>query len=149
MNKTTNYNLNQWEAGDRVLRTDFNADNAKIDAAIKAETDARAALAGQVAKCGNCRIWTTTYVGTGGVGRDHPTSLTFPKKPLLALIVDDSGKPAWLIPGTIWFDIRGTLGYPSWSGNRFSWYVDETEPYKQMNTKDITYWVVALLAADK
>ena len=36
MNHTTNYNLNQWEAGDRVTRDDFNADNAKIDAAIKA-----------------------------------------------------------------------------------------------------------------
>ena len=35
MNATPNYNLNQWDASDRVLRTDFNADNAKIDAAVK------------------------------------------------------------------------------------------------------------------
>ena len=34
MNHTTNYSLNQWEAGDRITRADFNADNAKIDAAI-------------------------------------------------------------------------------------------------------------------
>ena len=33
--QTANYGLNQWEAGDQVLRTEFNADNAKIDAAIK------------------------------------------------------------------------------------------------------------------
>ena len=33
-NQTTNYQLNQWEATDQVLRTDFNADNAKIDAAL-------------------------------------------------------------------------------------------------------------------
>ena len=33
---TTNYNLCQWEASDKVLRTEFNADNAKIDAAIAA-----------------------------------------------------------------------------------------------------------------
>jgi len=33
-NYTPNYNLNQWEPDDRVLRTDFNADNAKIDAAL-------------------------------------------------------------------------------------------------------------------
>ena len=39
MNYTQNYQLNQWEATDRVLRTDFNSDNAKIDAAI-AETKA-------------------------------------------------------------------------------------------------------------
>lgn len=36
MNHTTNYNLSQWEATDKVQRVDFNADNAKIDAAIKA-----------------------------------------------------------------------------------------------------------------
>ena len=34
MQHTTNYDLNQWEADDRVTRADFNADNAKIDAAL-------------------------------------------------------------------------------------------------------------------
>ena len=34
MDYTQNYQLNQWEASDRVLREDFNSDNAKIDAAI-------------------------------------------------------------------------------------------------------------------
>jgi hypothetical protein len=34
MKKTTNYQLNQWDATDRILREDFNEDNAKIDAAI-------------------------------------------------------------------------------------------------------------------
>ena len=34
-NYTANYNLCQWEATDQVLRTDFNQDNAKIDAALK------------------------------------------------------------------------------------------------------------------
>lgn len=33
-NFTTNFNLSQWEADDKVLRADFNADNAKIDAAL-------------------------------------------------------------------------------------------------------------------
>ena len=32
-NQTTNYELNQWLSIDQVVRTDFNADNAKIDAA--------------------------------------------------------------------------------------------------------------------
>ena len=35
-NHTTNYDLCQWEATDQVLRTDFNQDNAKIDAALAA-----------------------------------------------------------------------------------------------------------------
>ncbi len=38
-NYTTNYQLNQWEPTDQVLRTDFNADNAKIDAALKGLRD--------------------------------------------------------------------------------------------------------------
>ena len=33
-NQTSNYQLNQWEPTDQVLRTDFNADNVKLDAAI-------------------------------------------------------------------------------------------------------------------
>ena len=42
-NYTTNYQLNQWEAGDQVLRTEFNQDNQKIDAALKTNADAIAA----------------------------------------------------------------------------------------------------------
>ena len=38
-NYTTNYQLNQWEPIDQVLRTDFNADNAKLDAALKSLSD--------------------------------------------------------------------------------------------------------------
>lgn len=34
MNQTTNYQLNQWEKADRIQMEDFNADNAKIDAAL-------------------------------------------------------------------------------------------------------------------
>lgn len=33
-NYTENYGLCQWEATDAVLRTDFNEDNAKIDAEL-------------------------------------------------------------------------------------------------------------------
>ena len=33
-NYTTNYELSQWLSADQVLRTDFNADNAKLDAAM-------------------------------------------------------------------------------------------------------------------
>lgn len=36
MKKTQTYELNQWDADDRILREDFNADNTKIDAALDA-----------------------------------------------------------------------------------------------------------------
>ena len=35
-NKTQHYQLNQWEAEDKVLRTEFNEDNQKIDGALSA-----------------------------------------------------------------------------------------------------------------
>ena len=42
MNQTANYGLNQWDEQDRILREDFNADNAKIEAALAALTKASA-----------------------------------------------------------------------------------------------------------
>ena len=45
MNQTSNYQLNQWDAEDRILREDFNRDNEKIDAALAAEAAAREAVA--------------------------------------------------------------------------------------------------------
>ena len=52
-NHTTNYNLSQWEENDEVLRVDFNADNAKIDAGMAALdgkiTAEKAALEGKLA----------------------------------------------------------------------------------------------------
>ena len=43
MTYTTNYQLNQWAKSDRIMMTDFNADNQKLDAALKAGADAVAA----------------------------------------------------------------------------------------------------------
>ena len=45
LNQTANYGLSQWEATDRILMEDFNSDNSKIDAALKANADAIAAEA--------------------------------------------------------------------------------------------------------
>ena len=43
-NYTENYNLCQWEASDKVLRTDFNDDNAKLETALtRIEATANAA----------------------------------------------------------------------------------------------------------
>lgn len=45
LRQTTNYQLCQWDSEDFIRRTDFNADNAKIDAALLAQTEALAAEA--------------------------------------------------------------------------------------------------------
>lgn len=110
---TTNYQLNQWSAADQVLRTEFNADNSKVDAALKtnadaiaAETAARTAALGQKAdqsalsslvqtvsghtaaltQLGNCQLYHTTYVGTGTADFAAPSSLTFPHKPYVLFV---------------------------------------------------------------
>ena len=74
---TTNYQLHQWEASDSFLRTDFNTDFQKIDAAIKGvETAANTALAKKADKteltqaCGaldeaKCETLTGSYTGNG------------------------------------------------------------------------------------
>ena len=49
-NQTPNYNLNQWSKDDRVLMEDFNADNAKIDAALQTEAGIRAAAVDALTK---------------------------------------------------------------------------------------------------
>ena len=41
MEQTSIYNLNQWVEDDRILREDFNADNAKIEAALAAVSGER------------------------------------------------------------------------------------------------------------
>ena len=74
---TSHYQLHQWEASDSFLRTDFNTDFQKIDAAIKGvETAANTALALKADKteltqaCGaldeaKCETITGSYTGNG------------------------------------------------------------------------------------
>ena len=71
MNKTQNYNLNQWDPTDPIRREDFNADNAVIDAALD----------------GKANFAFGSYTGTGTYGASGPTKITFPFVPKLAIIV--------------------------------------------------------------
>ena len=59
---TTNYGLHQWEATDDFLRTDFNTDFAKIDAALGEKADGE----DLADKCGAV---TGTYTGDGAGSR--------------------------------------------------------------------------------
>ena len=63
MTHTTNFNLTQWDKSDRIQMADFNADNAKLDAALAALTR---------------RVYTATYTGDGAT----TLTLTFPAKPV-------------------------------------------------------------------
>ena len=143
MEQTSNYQLNQWAESDRILRTDFNSDNAKIEAALADLTEA-------VAGCGNCQIVYGSYAGAGNYGSTHPNSLTFSGQPLLVLVLDDRlGAIAALVHGAP----CATLMYPRdniremdliWSGNSVSWNSDST--INQMNASGRLYYYIAFMA---
>ena len=164
-NYTSSYNLNQWSASDRVLRTEFNADNAKIDAALAGKASSSsvsslqnslnslqttvgqhtAALSGK----GNCQLYTTSYTGSGACGADSPTSLTFPKKPVAVFITIGPSR-LFLFQGDdqSWsesYDGGFTSVKVTWTGNTVKWYTGHAEG--QMNVNRRTYRVIALLQA--
>ena len=148
---TTNYQLNQWEGTDKVLRTEFNADNAKIDAALKANADAIAAEAAareaavsaeaearQAADAGfgNCKVAYGTYTGTGTYGAQHRNTLTFPFEPKLVIVQSaysaatdgtssSTNNKAMMVlvrPVASYVFVNGDFSSSiTWSGNTVSW----------------------------
>lgn len=72
---TEHCKLHQWEPGDHFLRTDFNEDFAKIDAALAEKLDGadRRALQASIDEKAVCAAG--TYVGAGGT-RQVPLGFT-------------------------------------------------------------------------
>lgn len=154
-NFTANYNLSQWERTDKIQMEDFNTDNAKIDGAIKTEADARtaadAAINAALAKLGNCEIWTTNYMGSGGCGPENLTRIDLPAKPVLLLILDSGSSFTLVHPDaqqTIYCDNGGYIRdcFASWSngGRRVS--LNATTTQVQMSSSGKRYFVIALIA---
>lgn len=145
MAETGNYQLNQWESTDRILREDFNADNAKVDQAL-------GSLAATVAGCGNCNVAYGSYAGAGTGGANNPCTLTFDHKPLMVIVcanVRDNDRIILMQGCGYYFSdpqYPNSAGSVSWTENSVSWYNNNSTDW-QMNTKDITYHYVALLAA--
>lgn len=156
-NYTENFSLCQWGATDQVLRTEFNEDNKKIDAAISVNAAAITTLTTQLTQTGNCRIETFTYTGTGTFGQANPTRITFSDKPTFFLVFEgefllfgrynsDQGAMAYRI------EKNYTAGLSSqalqWSGTQVSFYNTTYASY-QGNVADRVYQVVALYAMDE
>ena len=85
MDKTTNFDLPQWVKADQIKMDDFNGAFASIDAALKAEGDARSeadgtaaeritALAQTIANGKICRIKYGSYTGNGKYGAANAVS---------------------------------------------------------------------------
>ena len=155
---TTNYQLNQWEGTDKVLRTEFNADNAKIDAALKANADAIAAeaaareagdgaLENALAGKGNCKMYVTSYTGTGRT--TSPLTLQFPWVPKVVLIMGTDGHTIIGVNGVNTVTVNFTAGasfWVTWSGTTLSW-SPENYGSGRMNGENALYHVIAWAAA--
>ena len=137
-NHTTNYQLCQWEATDKVLRTDFNQDNQKIDAA----------LAGK----GNCSVASGSYTGTGSYGAASAITLTFPFQPKLLCLAEKNAMYGscytLLIRGQTAFcyltsNGGGNSGVCSWGENSVTWY-SQQNAMCQFNTPGTEYCYVAV-----
>ena len=140
MNQTEQYQLNQWDKSDRIMMEDFNADNAKIEAALAEHEEILSA----VPKLGNCQLYYETYVGNGGLSM----SRTFPHKPMIIFINEADGSHSHRF-------IRGctasvcscgnTQFYPelTWSGNTVSWFSGRAT--ESLNYSGYTYYLVALM----
>ena len=161
-NQTTNYQLNQWEPTDAVQRVDFNADNAKLDTALKSLSDqvvqkadastvsglsqTVAGHTGQLAQLGNCGIYTDSYTGNNLSGSENKCSLTFPARPILVWVVKTDTREFMVLYRGISkaqneeYTVANTV---SWGTNSVSWYCSNKGA--QMNEAGGTYRVYAFL----
>ena len=100
-NKPPTSHLNQWEAEEKVLRTEFNQDNLKIDQALhgKADQEALTALQGLVAqkadsadleelRGSSVQIAAGAYTGDGAASR----LISLPFSPKAVYLCDKRGR---------------------------------------------------------
>lgn len=170
--QTTNYGLNQWAAEDRVMRTEFNADNAKLDgaltglgertqaleaaaAALDTKLEAKASqTALEAVRAAYPRVTVGSYVGTGEVvGRTLDFTDTLGRPPLLVIVRPkqlDEARGAVLIRGMshsmpeLSGDYNSAAILPlTWSGNALTWGAAKYDTYC-LNEEDVTYFYFAI-----
>lgn len=141
-NYTQQYQLNQWSADDQVLRTEFNGDNARIEAALAAHEQKLSGL-------NEIGIEYGTYVGTGKAGPDYPNTLSFSQKPILIFVGAGISATATLLYSA---PIAYVPGYSSggaiqltWGTNSVSWYSSTLDKNQQLNASNIAYSYFAIL----
>ena len=153
-NKTQNLQLNQWVGTDPVIMSDFNADNAKIDAAVQANAEAIAAAKQEAASAlaeamaSGVKIHTGTYTGNDKYGANK-TTITFPFQPKLVFISRQSGGDCSgpLINGCssglvfLGGTYANSLGL-TWSGNTLS-IQSNSNSQQQLNINNTKYHYVA------
>ena len=161
-NHTEHFSLNQWLPDDQVKRTDFNEDNAKLDAALDAlaaEVEKKATTAAlEAVRAAMPKIAVGTYTGTGTYGDSKPCTLDLThalgREPQLVLVrrqTDPGGrtKCLTLIRGAAAADcynahdiLVDTENLITWTGKRVSWYGESASV--QMNESGVLYTYFAL-----
>lgn len=160
MGKTANYGLPKWEKSDFIKMDDFNDLTAKLDAALKAEADARAekadgtatqqalsSLQSSIGTTGeNCRIVYGSYVGDGRVGEDKPVTLSFDFYPAAVLVAGNpGGLPTIFIHGCTSAESANRYNMlVSWTDNSVSWRYNGSSGYDVNNGSGETYYYIAL-----
>lgn len=159
--QTSNYGLNQWQASDKVLRTEFNQDNQKVDTALKGldskidssvsqlgdSVDSDLALLENRLSLLEGKVTIGSYVGNGEHASYNSCHLTFPKRPTLVLILGTlsaifSGYPDQGASTPPAGDNNATNVF-TWSGSTLSWY-NSLSSYYQLNDEGETYHYLAL-----
>lgn len=164
---TKNYALPKWKKSDFIQMDDFNDAFAKLDTALKAEADARAAadstaskalsaLEQTVTKSMLCRIKYGSYTGNGKTGKANPNTLSCDFYPVLLIVskIDEYSNitRAVAIRGISKFGsgVSNRLNINTWSERGVSWYSEtETDTYYnacdvQLNTSGIVYQYLIL-----
>jgi len=128
-NFTPNYNLNQWEADDRVLRTDFNADNAKLDAALKAvDKRADALNSGKADKSALTALQNTVSAVSARAGSEVLGSTT---------LTEDGASVYLPLTNVDWSRYSALVVYLSPKGNAVFY-----TPFRNLRTSGLTLTVV-------
>ncbi len=134
MDYTQKYQLCQWEETDRILRTDFNADNTKLDGLLAVR---------------NCQFYMTSYVGTGS----GSCSITFPGHPILVIVM--GGHHTWFcaIQGAPEIYLRTDavgcgVSAVTWTENTLTWAENASGGEYYANGQGGVYHVMALLEVD-
>lgn len=141
---TGNYQLSQWSATDQVRMADFNADNQKLDAALKA-LDSTAAAAPKVTM--------GSYQGTGTHGESNPNSITFPFPPLFVLITAADEQLFYtmtLIRGMtkarVYCNFINASGVAentlTWNENTLSWYCADKSDMQLNSNRTYYYFAI-------
>ena len=149
LNQTQNYQLSQWESTDRILMSDFNSDNSKIDAALGTLAQTVTGHTTALAQKGNCQLYFDTYTGTGS----GATVLTFPKAPKLVFITNAVDALSLTLTQGCNKAVTQNGSYSktvnvSWSENSVSVTEPTNDMLYQCNLGSRTYYMVAMLTMD-